>query len=133
MIDIFYRDDMAPADAEGNDSKSPSKPRRFIEFLRGTPIWQHVNVRDDFGSVTRDQLLTARTPEYVDAFLAGDLPLAESNSLAWSREFRDSVLLTNGCLLAAMTAAVDNPKRITMAPVSGFHHAQPVKPQVIHP
>ena len=36
---IFYRDDMAPADVPGSYSKSPTKPRRFIEFLRGTPLW----------------------------------------------------------------------------------------------
>ncbi len=126
MLNIYYRDDMVPADVPGNYSKSPTKPRRFLEFLRGTPVWLHVALRDNFGPVTRDDLLTAHTPAYVDAFLTGQpRSLAESNDLRWSPEFRDSVLLTNGCLLAANTAAVDNPAQVTMAPVSGFHHAQP--------
>ncbi len=122
---IYYRDDMVPADEPGNYSKSPTKPRRFLEFLRGTPIWPHIELRDTFSPVTRRDLLLAHTPAYVDAFLAGTMPLAESNGLRWSPQFRDSVLFTNGCLLAAITAAVDDPAQVTMAPVSGFHHAQP--------
>ncbi|MFZ4580911.1 MAG: hypothetical protein ACOYOB_21210 [Myxococcota bacterium] len=124
-LTVFYRDDMAPADAPGNLSKSPSKPRRFLEFLRGTPLWPHVEVTDAFAPVTRDDLLLAHQPAYVDAFLTGNGSRAESNSMRWSPEFRDSVLLTNGCLLAAMRAAANDPTRITMAPVSGFHHATP--------
>ncbi len=122
---IYYRDDMVPADEPGNYSKSPTKPRRFLEFLRGTPLWPHIELRDTFSPVSRHDLLLAHTPGYVDAFLAGTMPLAESNGLRWSPQFRDSVLLTNGCLLAAITAAIDNPAQVTMAPVSGFHHAQP--------
>lgn len=121
---IFYRDEMAPIDRPGNYSKSPSKPRRFVEFLRGTPVWDHVEVCDDFGPLTRDQLLLAHEARYVDAFLAGSSALASSSGLAWSPEFRDSVLLTNACLLRAIRAALDGPS-LTMAPVSGFHHAHP--------
>jgi acetoin utilization deacetylase AcuC-like enzyme len=122
---LFYRDEMAPEDAPGNLSKSPSKPRRFLEFLRHTPVWPHIEVTDGFAPVTRDDLLLAHEATYVDAFLSGKGPLAESNSMRWSPEFRDSVLLTNGCLLAAMRAATDDPTQVTMAPVSGFHHATP--------
>ena len=122
---IFYRDDMVPADEPGNYSKSPTKPRRFLEFLQDTPIWPHIELRDTFQPLTREDLLLAHTPSYVDAFLAGTMPLARSNGLVWSPEFRDSVLLTNGCLLAAVTAATQNPQQVTMAPVSGFHHATP--------
>lgn len=124
---IYYRDDMAPADSPTNYSKSPTKPRRFLEFLRTTPLWQHLELRGDFAPMTRDQLLIAHKPEYVDAFLAGEPRwLAESNGLAWSPQFRDSVLLTNACMLTAIAAAVDLPQVLTMAPVSGFHHARPI-------
>ena len=116
---------MVPPDAPGNYSKSPSKPRRFLEFLRATPVWPHVEMRDSFQPLTRDELLLAHTPEYVDAFLAGTQPLCERNGLHWSAPFRDSVLLTNACLLAAIPAAILNPAQLTMAPVSGFHHARP--------
>ena len=122
---LFYRDDMAPVDQPGNYSKSPTKPRRFLEFLRQTPVWAHVQLRQEFAPVSRQDLLLAHKPEYVDAFLDGKQPLCESNGLVWSPAFRDSVLLTNGCLLAAVTAACDSPAQVTMAPVSGFHHARP--------
>jgi acetoin utilization deacetylase AcuC-like enzyme len=121
---IYYNPKMAPADAKGNFSKSPSKPRRFVEFLRSTPMWEHVQIVGDFAPVTRDLLRTAHTEDYVDSFLTGKGDLCESSGLAWSPEFRDSVLLTNGALLAAVKDAVTN-KTVTMAPVSGFHHAQP--------
>lgn len=123
---IYFRDDMAPPDAPGNYSKSPTKPRRFMEFLRSSPLWPHIEVRGGFDPLRRDQLLLAHKPTYVDAFLDGSpRHMAESNGLVWSAQFRDSVLLTNGCLLAALTAAVDAPQYVTMAPVSGFHHARP--------
>ncbi|MSQ83181.1 MAG: hypothetical protein EXR77_09770 [Myxococcales bacterium] len=125
-MQLFYRPDMVPPeDAEGNFSRSPTKPRRFVEFLRNTPMSPCVQVRADFAPVTREQLLLAHTPQYVDAFLNGTMPLCESSSLAWSPAFRDSVLLTNGSLVAAIAAALTDPTQVTMAPVSGFHHAQP--------
>lgn len=125
-MQVFYRPDMVPPDdATGNFSKSPTKPRRFVEFLQATPLWPHVQLRADFEPATRAQLLQAHVPEYVDAFLSGTRPACESSSLAWSPAFRDSVLLTNGCLLAAVRAAVADPRQVTLAPVSGFHHAQP--------
>lgn len=124
-VALFYRPELAPADASGNYSKSPSKPRRFVEFLSHTPLWPHVRVIADFEPVTRADLLLAHTPEYVDAFLQGKQPGCESNGLIWSPEFRDSVLWTNGSLVAAIEAAIAQPAVVTLAPVSGFHHARP--------
>lgn len=123
---IYYRDDMAPADSPTNYSKSPTKPRRFLEYLRQTPVWQYAKLRGGFDPMTREQLLLAHEARYVDAFVAGEPRwLAESNGLAWNAQFRDSVLLTNASLLAALSAAVDHPQVLAMAPVSGFHHARP--------
>jgi acetoin utilization deacetylase AcuC-like enzyme len=109
----------------GNYSKSPTKPRRFVEFLSQTPLWRHVQVIADFEPVTRDDLLLAHTPGHVDGFLRGTRPRCESNGLVWSPEFRDSVLWSNGSLVAAIDAAIAQPAVVTMAPVSGFHHARP--------
>ncbi len=122
---LYYDDAMVPPDAPGNYSKSPTKPRRFLEFLRQTPVWPYVEQRGEVPPVTRDDLLLAHEPEYVDAFMMGGQSLATSNGLAWSPEFRDSVLRTNGCLLAAIRAATEQPEMVAMAPVSGFHHASP--------
>ena len=124
-VALYYRDELAPADAAGNYSKSPSKPARFKEFLQQTSLWPHVEVHSQFAPVTRDDLLLAHEPRYVDAFLNGVQPRCESNGLVWSPQFRDSVLWTNGSLVAAMEAAIRNPAQVTMAPVSGFHHATP--------
>ena len=122
---IFFRDDMAPADQPGNYSKSPTKPRRFMEFLQQTPIWPHMQVSDDFEPLTRDQLLLAHEARYVDAFLSGEpRGLASSSGLVWTPEFRDSVLLTNASLLRAIRSSLEGPS-VAMAPVSGFHHAHP--------
>lgn len=124
-IKILYREEMVPPDHAGDYSKSPTKPRRFMEFLQGTPLWPHVEVSDQFRPVTREDILLAHTARYTDAFLNGFRPLCESNGLVWSPEFRDSVLWTNGSLKAAIEAAVDDPSQVVLAPVSGFHHARP--------
>jgi len=131
QLALYYRDEMAPPDVAGNYSmagnysKSPTKPRRFVEFLRETPVWPHVALHADFPIATREDLALAHEARYVAGFLAGAKPHAEANDLAWSPAFRDSVLHTNGGLLAAVTAAIDTPAQVTMAPVSGFHHARP--------
>lgn len=124
---LYYDDAMVPPDVPGNYSQSPTKPRRFLEFLRQTPVWPHVDQRSAVVPVTREDLLLAHEPEYVDAFLTGRQSLASSNGLAWSPKFRDSVLRTNGCLLSAIRAATDTREVVTMAPVSGFHHASPAR------
>lgn len=122
---IYYRDDMVRADDAGNYSKSPTKPRRFLEFLQASILAPHLIIRADFEPLTRADLLTAHEAGYVDAFLSGTGSLTSSNGLEWSAQFRDSVLLTNSCLLRAIVAALDDPQQTTMAPVSGFHHATP--------
>jgi hypothetical protein len=50
---------MVPEDAPGNDRKSPSEPRRFLEFLRGTPVWAHLRLQADFDALRRAGLLPA--------------------------------------------------------------------------
>lgn len=125
-ITIHYRPEMSPPEAV-SFSKSPTKPRRFMEFLRSTPVWPHVHVYDDFGAIRRQDLLLAHEPGYVQAMLDGDYDAGdpEGNGIAWSEAFRDSVLWTSGSLLSATRAALAMPQRLHMAPVSGFHHAQP--------
>lgn len=124
-LHVYYRPEMAPVDAPRNFSTSPSKPRRFVEFVQATPLWPHLEVSGEFAPVQREQVLLAHEARYADAFLSGEKPLCESNGLEWFASFRDSVLWTNGALLAAVRAAIDDPRRPTMAPVSGFHHATP--------
>lgn len=126
-IQILYRTEVAPPDQPGNYSKSPTKPRRFVEYLQNTPMWDHVVIDPDFAAIRRDQLLLAHQPAYVDGFLSGTAPLCESNGLRWTPELRDTVLWTNGALVAAVQRALQQPAAVVMAPVSGFHHAQPAR------
>lgn len=122
-LKIFYREEMCPPEV-ASFSKSPTKPRRFMEFLRRTPLWQHVGVEPVFPPVTPDELLLAHTETYVRQYMEGQNPLASSSQIQWSREQRDSVLYTNGSLLAAIRASIKNPHVVTMSPTSGFHHAR---------
>lgn len=120
----YYTPDMAPPEAS-SFSKSPTKPRRFMEFLGGTPVAPFV-CSADFPSITRELLATAHEEGYIDAFLAGDIERgAESNGIGWTPEFRDSVLRTNGSLLAATRGALEAPSALHFSPTSGFHHATP--------
>jgi acetoin utilization deacetylase AcuC-like enzyme len=100
-----------------------------MEFLLGSPVWPYVGVHENFGPVVRGHLLTAHELAYVDAFLGAELPLCESNGLAWSEALRDSVLMTNGSLVAAITGSIARPDVIAMSPSSGFHHAGPEEGQ----
>ena len=125
-VDLYYTPEMAVRnDPHGNFSKSPSKPRRFAEHLLKGPLSPHVRVERGFAPLTDAQLLTAHTPDYVEAFFAGEEPLASSNGLNWTAEFARSVRYTNGSLLAAVRGARAHPERIALSPTSGFHHARP--------
>jgi len=109
-VDLYYTPEMAVRnDPHGNFSKSPSKPRRFAEHLLKGPLSPHVRVERGFAPLTDAQLLTAHTPDYVEAFFAGEEPLASSNGLNWTAEFARSVRYTNGSLLAASAARARTP------------------------
>lgn len=125
MVAVYYRDELSPPDDAHKLSKSPTKPRRFMEFLQTTPLAEHVEIRSDFAPIAREHLLLAHEEDYVQAFEMGRKPLCEASELPWSPEFRDSVFFTNGCLLAAIQGAIERPETPTLAPVSGFHHARP--------
>lgn len=125
MVVVYYRDELSPPAEAHPVSSSPTKPRRFMTFLRETPLFAHLKVVDDFDPIRREDLLLAHEEGYVDAFLHGRKPLCESSELDWSPGLRDSVLYTNGALLAAIRGSVEHPHIPTLAPVSGFHHARP--------
>ena len=125
IVDVFYRPEVSAADARGNFSKSPTKPRRFVEWLLRSPIATATRIREEFAPLGRDDFLLAHAPDYVDGFFAGRTPHATSNGLSWGPAFARSVRYTNGSLVAALRAACDRPSRIALSPTSGFHHATP--------
>ncbi|MBE7483628.1 MAG: hypothetical protein HS104_27070 [Polyangiaceae bacterium] len=125
VVDVFYRPEVSAPDARGNFSKSPTKPRRFVEWLLRSPLAAAVRLREDFAPLGRADFLLGHAPDYVDGFFAGRAPHATSNGLSWSPAFAESLRYTNGSLVAALRAACDRPSRIALSPTSGFHHATP--------
>ncbi len=127
LIDVFYRPELTASDAASNFSKSPTKPRRFVEWLAGSAMAraQAVRIREDFAPLEPRDFLVAHERDYVEGFFAGEAPHASSNGLAWTPAFAETVRYTNASLLAAITAACDRPSRIALSPTSGFHHATP--------
>ena len=125
-LDVYYRPEIAvSSDPRGNYSRSPSKPRRYVEHLLGSPLAPLVVLRPHFAPVSREQLLLAHRPDYVDAFLSGRGRDAASNGVVWSPEFADTVRYTNGSVVAAIRGALARPGRVALTPTSGFHHARP--------
>jgi acetoin utilization deacetylase AcuC-like enzyme len=126
VIHVFYRPEQVLAiDSAENFSKSPQKPRLLLEYLARHGLDRHFVRHDDWPPFQRQEFLLAHTPEYVDAFFAGRRPLCESNELAWSAQFADSVRYTNASLYWAIDHALAHPDRVTFSPTSGFHHARP--------
>ncbi|MCA8837350.1 MAG: hypothetical protein K8963_05820 [Proteobacteria bacterium] len=127
-IRLFYRPEMAlKKDRAANYSKSPRKPRLFLQFLRRKKLLSYFDQSPDWKPFERPDFLIAHTRKYVDAFFAGAEPLASSNGLAWSAQFADSVRYTNASLYYALAAAVTDPATVTLSPSSGFHHAMPAR------
>lgn len=125
-IQVFYRPELVPAgDAAQAGSQSPEKPRLLLDHLDRHGLLDHFTLRGDFAPLDRDDLLIAHTEAYVDAFFAGQPPLAQSNRLPWSPALAASVRYTNASLVHALFAACREPETIALSPTSGFHHARP--------
>lgn len=107
-------------------SRSPSKPKRFIEHLQlnGGALWDALRMKDFFPFHPEDFRI-AHTEAYVDAFLSGKGALARSSGLKWSPAFYETVRYTTGSLWGAVQGAILHPEHIAFSPTSGFHHARP--------
>jgi acetoin utilization deacetylase AcuC-like enzyme len=124
-IVTFYDDRMVlQQDSEDNQSKSPLKPKRMMEYLGKNNLMKYFDVKL-FEPFEKDDFLIAHTPEYVEAFFNGVQPLCESNDLDWCEQFADSIRYTNASLYNAIRHAVMHPSEVTFSPVSGMHHARP--------
>ena len=125
-IRLFYRPEMVlDKDVAANYSKSPQKPRLWVQFLQKKNLLEHFEQVSDWTPFEPEDFLVAHTPKYVNDFFAGAEPLASSNGLAWSAQFADSVRYTNASLYHALAAAVQEPATVAFSPSSGFHHAMP--------
>jgi acetoin utilization deacetylase AcuC-like enzyme len=125
QVAIFYRPEMVAKDAKQNFSKSPTKPKLFVESLKRKfeDFDERFILNGNFEPFTNEDFLLAHSKEYVDEFFAGIYPLCESNGLSWSRQFAESVRYTNSSLYNAIKHSIKNPGQICCSPTSGFHHA----------
>jgi acetoin utilization deacetylase AcuC-like enzyme len=72
---------------------------------------------------TKEQLLLAHTPEYVEAFFTGEPYHVASAALGeWSEELVASVLASTGGVIAAALTALESGKAGSLS--SGLHHAK---------
>jgi acetoin utilization deacetylase AcuC-like enzyme len=113
-ISVFFSSTMV-ADSE-SFSPSASKPAAMVEsWLKlGVPI----AVREP-QPATREDLIRAHDPAYVDGILTGRLKNGFGNT---SAAVAASLPFTTGAMLSAAREALRN-GRVAVAPCSGFHHA----------
>jgi acetoin utilization deacetylase AcuC-like enzyme len=124
-IHVFYNPkQVLQSDTSVDFSKSPSKPKKLIEYIDANDLLQHFRFTDKFRPFSNNEFRIAHTKEYVDSFFKGT-ELAQSNSLTWSEQFANSVRYTSASLYEAIRNSVANPDEVSVSPTSGFHHAHP--------
>lgn len=112
----FYRKEMS---ADNNSSYSPSagKPSKFINYLLRKGV--ELDICDSFPPISKEMLYLSHTKEMVNGILALKINNGFGNR---SKEIADSLLYTNGSLLAAAKWSYATGEN-TFSPTSGFHHA----------
>ncbi len=73
------------------------------------------------GEIDLDVLRTLHDPNYVDAFLQGQMPLAGMQRFKWTEQLRDAVLAIQAGQLKAAEIALSEGISANIA--QGFHHA----------
>jgi acetoin utilization deacetylase AcuC-like enzyme len=73
------------------------------------------------GDIDPEILRALHDPNYVNAFLSGQLPLARMSRFEWSEQLRDAVLAIQAGQLKAAEIALDEGISANIA--QGFHHA----------
>ena len=114
-ITIFYRPEQ---NVTKNVSYSPSagKPQKVVDRFLNYP---QVRIMSDWAPLTRTDLYTSHTCDYVNGVLDGREPNGFGNFL---KEVADSLPYTSGSLYHASAHALKN--QVAISPTSGFHHAQ---------
>lgn len=125
QIATFYMPQQVDARNEENRyTRSPNKPALMMQKLQAESLAPYFDVKT-FSPFQKEDFYLAHTKAYVDAFFAGEKPLATTNGLTWSENLVNSVCYTNASLYHAIRYAVQHPDVLTFSPTSGFHHAKP--------
>jgi acetoin utilization deacetylase AcuC-like enzyme len=124
-IKTFYSDNQVLKNNTNlNYSKSPAKPKLLIEYLETHGLIQNFELIKDFEPFSKKDFYIAHEKSYVDEFFSGK-GRCDSNGLAWSKQFAESIRYTNSSLYLAIKNSIINPREISFSPTSGFHHAKP--------
>ena len=113
-IPVFYTPKMVAN--SGSYSPSAGKPAVVVA------AWENLGLPLEIiepQPVTPSELKLAHDPDHVDKILACEKDNGFGNKLP---EVAESLLYTNGSMLAAAREAIRN-RKVAVAPCSGFHHA----------
>jgi len=124
-IKVHYNEKQVLAqDSQSNFSKSPLKPKLLLENFKEEGLIDHFDIVNDFSPYEKKDFALAHTKKYIKDFFSGTGSY-RSNSLAWSKQFADSVRYTNASLHSAVRGSITEPETVHFSPTSGFHHARP--------
>jgi acetoin utilization deacetylase AcuC-like enzyme len=108
----------------GHTSQSTYKSKIFTSNLLQIGNYEIVN----FKPLEEEDFLLAHTKNYVNDFFKGIAPKCHTSGFKWSLEYAESIKYTVASLYESIQEAILS-KSLTIAPVSGFHHAKPNKGQ----
>ncbi len=114
---VFYRPEQTARNARAY-SPSAAKPAQVVADWLKRELIAHDDVLS-FGPATRDDLIRAHDPIFVDGILSLDIPNGFNNL---DDEVAASLPYTSGSLLAAARYALTHKVNVC-SPTSGFHHA----------
>lgn len=126
IIDVLFRKEMAVSKSKlGSRSESPSKPIRLMEHIQNRDSKHNFNIIGNFKPYTANDFNLAHDKYYVYNFFRGRKSAINEININWSKEFAISLKYTNASLYHSILNSINNPKTITLSPVSGLHHATP--------
>jgi acetoin utilization deacetylase AcuC-like enzyme len=123
---VYYNPKQVLTDnIEKSKSKSPLKPKLVVEELQRI-MGDKVKIKDDFEPYDYEDFLHAHTVQHVNYVYDFNQPGALLDSdIPWSKNLVESLEYTNACLYNAIKHSINNTNDLVLAPVAGFHHAQP--------
>ncbi len=114
-IPVFFSPAIVVAEDQGF-SPSAAKPAAVLDSWRRLGVPLSITAPP---AVSRDDIVRAHDPSYVDSILSGRLRNGFGNT---SAAVAASLPFTTGAMLAATREALRN-RCVAVAPCSGFHHA----------
>lgn len=103
----------------GDERISINKPAHVMKAARISPSIAAIHAP----LASREQLVRAHSLAYVVGIMNGRVENGFGETGAQAAAHLPHILAANGVMIAAVEAALEYPKEVVFAPVSGFHHA----------